>query len=63
MERSGGCTTLLVGTRRWALTGEAAEALNPGDRVTVHGALVPRPAACADRDLAQTVAVARVDPA
>ncbi|EEP70517.1 conserved hypothetical protein [Micromonospora sp. ATCC 39149] len=63
VERSGGCTTLLVGTRRWALTGEAAEALNPGDRVTVHGALVPRPAACADRDLAQTVAVARVDPA
>ncbi|TDC85758.1 hypothetical protein E1193_01500 [Micromonospora sp. KC606] len=63
VERSGGCTTLLVGTRRWALTGEAAEALSPGDRVTVHGALAPRPAACADRDLAQSVAVARVDPA
>ncbi|TDC43855.1 hypothetical protein [Micromonospora sp. KC213] len=61
VKRSGGCTMLVVGTRRWALTGAAAEALNPGDRVTVHGALAPRPAACADRDLAQTVAVARVD--
>jgi hypothetical protein len=63
VERSGDCTMLLVGGRRWALTGEAAATLSPGERVTVQGSLTTRPAACADRDLAQTVAVARVDPA
>ncbi|MDM4719082.1 hypothetical protein QTQ03_05530 [Micromonospora sp. WMMA1363] len=62
VERAGDCTMLLVGERRWALTGEAAAALRPGTRVTIRGNLAPRPAACGDRDLAQTVAVTRVDP-
>jgi hypothetical protein len=61
VERSGDCTLLLVGGRRWALTGEAAATLSQGDRVTVRGSLTTRSAACAD--LAQAIAVARVDPA
>ncbi len=63
VERSGDCTMLLVGKRRWALTGPAAAALRPGDKVTVRGSLTTRPAACGDQDLAQTVAVTRVRPA
>ncbi|MGN9810108.1 hypothetical protein ACTMSW_12215 [Micromonospora sp. BQ11] len=63
VERAGDCTMLLVGERRWALTGDAATSLRPGSRVTVRGAVAPMPPACADRDLAQTVAVARVEPA
>ncbi|MFI7576030.1 hypothetical protein [Micromonospora sp. NPDC049497] len=63
VERVGDCTMLLVGERRWALTGDAAATLRPGSRVTVRGAVAPLPPACADRDLAQTVAVARVEPA
>ncbi|SCG48359.1 hypothetical protein GA0070609_2058 [Micromonospora echinaurantiaca] len=63
VERAGDCTMLLVGERRWALTGEVAAALRPGARVTVRGNVAPRPAACGDRDLAQTVAVTRADPA
>ncbi|MDO3704950.1 DUF5818 domain-containing protein [Micromonospora sp. C28SCA-DRY-2] len=63
VERDGECTMLLVGERRWALTGEVAAALRPGARVTVRGNVAPRPAACGDRDLAQTVAVTRADPA
>jgi len=63
VERSGDCTMLLVGRRRWALTGPAAAALSPGAKVTVRGNLTTRPAGCGDRDLAQTVAVTRVSPA
>ncbi|MER7457670.1 DUF5818 domain-containing protein [Micromonospora sp. NPDC126480] len=63
VERVGDCTMLLVGGRRWALTGDVAAALSPGDRVTVRGHLAPRPAACGEWDLAQTVAVIRADPA
>ncbi|WBB68610.1 DUF5818 domain-containing protein [Micromonospora sp. WMMD812] len=63
VERDGGCTMLLVGERRWALTGDVAAGLTPGDRVTVHGGVAPRPAACGDRDLAQALAVNRVEPA
>lgn len=63
VERSGDCTMLLVGQRRWALTGRAAAALSPGTKVTVRGNLATRPAGCGDRDLAQTVAVTRADPA
>ena len=63
VERSGDCTMLLVGRRRWALTGPMAAALSPGEKVTVRGSLDTRPAGCGDLDLAQTVAVARVAPA
>lgn len=63
VERSGDCTMLLVGGRRWALTGPAAAALSPGAKVTVRGNLTTRPAGCGDRDLAQTVAVTRAEPA
>ncbi|MEW2385972.1 DUF5818 domain-containing protein [Micromonospora sp. NPDC047707] len=64
VERAGECTMLLVGERRWALSGDAAAALRPGARVTVRGTIAPLPAGCGDReDLAQTVAVTRVDPA
>lgn len=63
VERSGDCTMLLVGRRRWALTGPAAAALSPGTKVTVRGSLTTRPAGCGDRDLAQTIAVTRAEPA
>ncbi|RSM69493.1 hypothetical protein DMB66_10870 [Actinoplanes sp. ATCC 53533] len=63
VERSGECTMLLVGGRRWALTGPEAAALSPGAKVTVRGNLTTRPAGCGDRDLAQTVAVTRVETA
>ena len=61
VERSGDCTMLLVGRRRWALTGPAAAAISPGAKVRVRGNLTTRPAGCGDRDLAQTVAVTRVE--
>jgi hypothetical protein len=54
---------LVVGKRRWALTGKAVGALVPGAKVTVRGNLAARPPACGDRELAQTVLVNRVDPA
>ncbi|NJP34037.1 DUF5818 domain-containing protein [Micromonospora thermarum] len=64
VERVGECTMLLVGERRWALSGEEAAALRPGARVTVRGAIAPLPAGCGDReDIDQTVAVTRVEPA
>jgi hypothetical protein len=63
VERSGDCTMLVVGRRRWALTGPKAAALSPGEKVTVRGSLDTRPAGCGDRDLAQTLAVARATPA
>ncbi|PZF99044.1 hypothetical protein [Micromonospora deserti] len=63
VERVDGCTVLLVGERRWALTGAAAAALRPGDRITVHGGLTPRPAACGDPDVSDALAVNRVEPA
>jgi hypothetical protein len=63
VERSGDCTMLVVGKRRWALTGEAIGTLVPGAKVTVRGNLAARPIGCGDRDLAQTVLVTRVDPA
>jgi hypothetical protein len=62
VERSGDCTMLVVGQRRWALTGKAAATLVPGAKVTVRGSLTTRPAGCGDRELAQTVMVNRVDP-
>ncbi|MGS2616683.1 hypothetical protein ACVCAH_19455 [Micromonospora sp. LZ34] len=63
VERAGDCTMLLVGAQRFALTGEVAATLSPGAQVTVHGALTSRPAACGERELAQTMAVNRVEPA
>ncbi len=63
VERAGDCTMLVVGKRRWALTGGAAGALVPGAKVTVRGNLAARPPGCGDRELAQTVQVNRVDPA
>ncbi|MEU8298631.1 DUF5818 domain-containing protein [Micromonospora sp. NPDC048909] len=63
VERAGECTMLLVGEHRWALTGAAAADLRPGDRVTVHGNVAPRSAACGERALPRAVAVNRVEPA
>ncbi|SCL36633.1 hypothetical protein GA0070616_5538 [Micromonospora nigra] len=62
VERDGDCLMLLVGARRWALTGDAARGLTAGQRVTVQGSLTTRPATCGDRELAQTIAVTRVIP-
>ncbi|MFI6262708.1 DUF5818 domain-containing protein [Micromonospora sp. NPDC051006] len=63
VERAGECTMLLVGEDRWALTGAAAADLRPGDRVTVHGNVSNRSAACGERALPRAVAVNRVEPA
>ena len=63
IERAGDCTMLVVGKRRWALTGKAIGTLTAGAKVTVRGNLAARPPGCGDRDLAQTVQVSRVDPA
>ncbi|MER7893117.1 hypothetical protein ABTX15_25180 [Micromonospora sp. NPDC094482] len=63
VERVGGCTMLLVGEDRWALTGAVAAELRPGDRVTVHGNPSTRSAACGEQALPRAVAVNRVEPA
>ncbi|TWJ22165.1 DUF5818 domain-containing protein [Micromonospora endolithica] len=63
VERAGECTVLVVGARRWALTGDPVAALRPGSRVTVRGAVTPMPASCTDPELTQAVAVNRVEPA
>ena len=46
VERSGGCTVLVVGARRWALTGALAGSLTVGSRVTVTGNLIQVPDSC-----------------
>lgn len=48
VERTGGCTVLVTGTRRWALTGDLANSLNVGGRMTVTGNLTQLPPSCTD---------------
>lgn len=58
--RSGGCTVLVVGTRRWALVGPGATTLSEGVRMRVTGTLTPMPAGCT-ADLA--LSFTRAEPA
>ena len=60
VERSGDCTLLRVGDRRWGLTGTPAETLTAGDRVTVTGQITTAGADCAGADVARTLVVRRV---
>ena len=63
VERHASCTMLLVGSRRWALSGSVAESLTVGRQVTVEGNLTPTPAACSGQQPAQAVEVTRATPA
>ena len=63
VEESGGCLLLVVGTRRWALTGTAAEALAAGARVTVTGQVTTTGAGCRDPEVTRTLIVRRATPA
>jgi hypothetical protein len=46
VERTSGCTVLVVGTQRWALIGDLADSLNAGSRMTVTGYLTHQPPSC-----------------
>ena len=63
VERSGDCTTLRVGERRWGLAGARAGGLTAGDRVTVEGQVTTPDPACAVPEVAQAIVVRRVTPA
>lgn len=62
VDRSGDCTMLRVGDRRWGLTGAPAGTLTPGDRVTVTGQITTTGADCAGSDVVRTLIVQRVTP-
>ncbi len=61
VERSGECTLLRVGARRWGLTGTPIDELADGSRVTVVGQ-VTTGAECAGQDVVRTLIVRRVTP-
>jgi hypothetical protein len=63
VERSGDCTVLRVGTRRWGLIGGSAGTLVVGRRITVEGQVTTPDAGCSVPDVAQAVLVRRVTPA
>ena len=46
VKRQGGCTVLVVGERRWPLTGAIAAALPAGETRRVTGNLTQLPASC-----------------
>lgn len=48
VQRAGGCTVLVVGERRWPLTGALAGSLTVGSRMTVTGNLAALPESCAN---------------
>jgi hypothetical protein len=50
VQRTGGCTVLVVGSVRWVLTGDLAASLNVGSRMTVTGNLTHRPSPCPGED-------------
>ena len=62
VERVDGCTILVVGARRWALTGALAGSLAVGSRVTVTGNLTQMPASCSAEE-GPAVQVTKADPA
>ncbi|WP_229075068.1 hypothetical protein [Actinoplanes sp. DH11] len=62
VEQAGGCTLLLVGERRWSLTGTPAETLTAGARVTVTGQVTTAAADCAGPDVVRALVVRRVTP-
>ena len=50
VERTAGCTVLVVGSRRWPLTGGIADTLAAGGQYRVTGNLTQPPPACANED-------------
>lgn len=60
INRSGGCTVLVVGTRRWALVGHGVTTLTDRARMRVTGTLTTVPTGCA-ADMA--LSVTRAEPA
>jgi hypothetical protein len=63
VRRTGGCTVLLVGTRRWPLVGDLAASLAAGSRVTVSGSLYPVSGACSATESGPAIRVTSVQPA
>jgi hypothetical protein len=63
VRRTGGCTVLLVGTRRWPLVGDLAASLAAGSRVTVSGGLYPVSGACSATESGPAIRVTSVQPA
>ena len=61
VERAGGCTLLVVGDRKWALSGTPADNLTVGDRVTVTGQITT--GGCANPEVGRTLIVRRTGPA
>jgi hypothetical protein len=60
ISRSGGCTVLVVGTRRWALVGHGVTTLADGTLMRVTGTLTTVPTGC-PADMA--LSVTRAEPA
>jgi len=65
VERVGGCTVLIVGSRQWALAGPMAEGLPVGTRMTIVGPLTAVPGECARlrSQATQAIVVSRAAPA
>ena len=63
VERTGSCTTLAVGTQRWALVGMIADSLSPGETVRVTGQITQDSTACSTLNPTSTLQVTRADPA
>lgn len=63
VERTGSCTTLVVGAERWALVGMIANSLSPGATVRVTGQLTQESMACSTLNPTATLQVTRADAA
>ena len=63
VRRTGSCTVLLVGTRRWPLVGELADRLTAGSQVTVSGGLYPVSGTCSATESGPALRVTSVQPA
>jgi hypothetical protein len=63
VRRTGSCTVLLVGDRRWPLIGDLAGGLIAGRRVTVSGPVYPLSGACSAAGRGPAIRVTSVQPA
>ena len=63
VRRTGGCTVLLVGTRRWPLVGDLATSLTVDSRLTVSGGVFPVSGACSPTESGPAIRVTSVQPA
>jgi hypothetical protein len=63
VRRTGSCTVLVVGTRRWPLVGDLADRLTASGRFTVSGTMYPLSGGCAATESGPALRVTSVQPA